>query len=118
MSLSDAEIAGLMNWRGPGAYTQHAMRRVRRVIDEAERRATADVAAKGQRLALELECLLMDTRDTAVQSKWWDSAHEALEQWRQGEDMHTTERRLRRVRLNDGFGGTLTRKDKKWRRKK
>lgn len=83
MSLSDAEIAGLMNWRGPGAYTQHAMRRVRRVIDEAERRATANLAAKGQRLALELECLLMDTRDTAVQSKWWDSAHEALEQWRQ-----------------------------------
>ena len=37
----------------------------------------------GARLALELECLLMDTRDAAVQSRWWDSAHEALEQWRQ-----------------------------------
>lgn len=35
------------------------------------------------RLALELECLLLDTRDTAAVSRWWDSAHEALEQWRQ-----------------------------------
>jgi len=42
-----------------------------------------DFFAPGARLALELECLLMDTRDTAVQSRWWDSAHEALEQWRQ-----------------------------------
>ena len=38
--------------------------------------------SKGHRLALELECLLMDTKDTAIQSKWWDSAHEALEEWR------------------------------------
>lgn len=42
-----------------------------------------DFFAPGARLALELECLLMDTRDAAVQSRWWDSAHEALEQWRQ-----------------------------------
>ncbi|HAI60120.1 MAG TPA: hypothetical protein DCM32_09630 [Xanthomonadaceae bacterium] len=45
--------------------------------------ADVDFFAPGARLALELECLLMDTRDTAVQSRWWDSAHEALEQWRQ-----------------------------------
>jgi len=42
-----------------------------------------DFFTPGSRLALELECLLMDTRDAAVQSRWWDSAHEALEQWRQ-----------------------------------
>jgi hypothetical protein len=36
-----------------------------------------DFFTPGARLALELECLLMDTRDTAVQSRWWDSAHEA-----------------------------------------
>ena len=42
-----------------------------------------DFFTPGARLALELECLLMDTRDAAVQSRWWDSAHEALEQWRQ-----------------------------------
>lgn len=42
-----------------------------------------DFFTPGARLALELECLLMDTRDAAAQSRWWDSAHEALEQWRQ-----------------------------------
>lgn len=42
-----------------------------------------DFFTPGARLALELECLLLDTRDTAAVSKWWDSAHEALEQWRQ-----------------------------------
>lgn len=26
--MTDAEIAGYMNWRGPGAYTAHAMKRV------------------------------------------------------------------------------------------
>ena len=39
-------------------------------------------SAAGHRLALELECLLMDTKDMAVVSKWWDSAHEALDAWR------------------------------------
>ncbi len=42
-----------------------------------------DFFGPGARLALELECLLLDTRDAAVQSRWWASAHEALEQWRQ-----------------------------------
>lgn len=42
-----------------------------------------DFFSPGARLALELECLLMDTRNDAAQSRWWASAHEALEQWRQ-----------------------------------
>lgn len=42
-----------------------------------------DVFPAAHRLALELECLLLDTKDTAAISKWWDSAHEALEQWRE-----------------------------------
>ena len=42
-----------------------------------------DVVPVAHRLALELECLLLDTKDNAVVSKWWDSAHEALEQWRE-----------------------------------
>lgn len=45
--------------------------------------AIRDVFPAAHRLALELECLLLDTKDTAVMSKWWDSAHEALEQWRE-----------------------------------
>jgi hypothetical protein len=42
-----------------------------------------DYFGHASRLALELECLLLETRDTAAVSKWWDSAHEALAQWRQ-----------------------------------
>lgn len=38
--------------------------------------------AQGHRLALELECLLLDTKDTAAVSKWWDSAQDALQDWR------------------------------------
>ncbi len=43
----------------------------------------ADLFPAAARLALELECLLLDTKDRPTQSRWWDSAHEALEQWRQ-----------------------------------
>lgn len=33
--LTDAEIAGYMGWRGPGAYTEHKMRKVKAAIAEA-----------------------------------------------------------------------------------
>ncbi len=42
-----------------------------------------DVFPVAHRLALELECLLLDTKDMAAVSKWWESANEALEQWRE-----------------------------------
>ncbi len=42
-----------------------------------------DADSDAARLALELECLLLDTKDTAIVSKWWDSAHDALELHRQ-----------------------------------
>ena len=42
-----------------------------------------DVEARGHRLALELECLLMDTKDLSIQSKWWDSAMVALTEWQE-----------------------------------
>lgn len=38
--------------------------------------------AAGHRLALELECLLMDCEDLSTVSKWFDTAHESLAQWR------------------------------------
>ena len=37
------------------------------------------VAGHAKRLALELECLLLSTRDSAAQARWWESAHEALQ---------------------------------------
>ena len=39
-------------------------------------------AAQAKRLAMELECLLIDCKDTAAVSKWWDSAHDALAEFR------------------------------------
>jgi len=36
--MTDAEIAGYMNWRGPGAYTQHQLKRVRTIVEEVQRR--------------------------------------------------------------------------------
>ena len=38
--------------------------------------------AQAHRLALELECLLLDTKDNAIVSKWWDSGMEALNEYR------------------------------------
>lgn len=44
--------------------------------------ADAETAwAQAHRLALELECLIMDTKDNATVSKWWDSAFEAIEEY-------------------------------------
>jgi hypothetical protein len=42
-----------------------------------------DADADAARLALELEALLLDTKDLAVVSRWWDSGHDALELHRQ-----------------------------------
>ena len=39
--------------------------------------------AQAHRLALELECLLLDTKDNAIVSKWWDSGMEALNEYHQ-----------------------------------
>ena len=49
---------------------------------EQEPVANSDLYSISGRLALELECLLLDTKDISIVSKWWDSAHEALDQWR------------------------------------
>ena len=39
--------------------------------------------AQAHRLALELECLLLDTKDNATVSKWWESGMEALDEYQQ-----------------------------------
>ena len=36
--MNDAEIAGYMDWRGPGAYTERQLVRIRRIVDEVRRR--------------------------------------------------------------------------------
>lgn len=40
-----------------------------------------DIEAAGHQLALELECLLMDTKDLPTVSRWWSSGMEALDAW-------------------------------------
>jgi hypothetical protein len=47
--MTEAEIAGYMGWRGPGAYTQHQMRKIKVIVAEVQRRereAMVEQAAK------------------------------------------------------------------------
>lgn len=48
----------------------------------------SDLESAGHRLALELECLLMDTKDMPTVSRWWDTAQEALAAWRALHEYH------------------------------
>ncbi len=50
-------------------------------VQQADREIQA-LTSLGGKLALELECLLLECNDTAATSKWWNSAHAALEDWR------------------------------------
>lgn len=43
--MTEAEVAGIMGWRGPGAYTRHAMRKVLKVVAEAQQQERAECAA-------------------------------------------------------------------------
>ena len=76
---ADAEYAALNHEFG----VEHRLYLQCKYDLEAANAAIRDVFPAAHRLALELECLLLDTKDTAAVSKWWDSAHEALEQWRE-----------------------------------
>jgi len=51
------------------------------VVGEQKADREADLESAGHRLALELECLLMDTKDMPTVSRWWETAHEALAAW-------------------------------------
>ena len=46
--ITDAEIAGYMGWRGPGAYTEASLRKIRQIVDHAVRaeRAAANETKK------------------------------------------------------------------------
>ena len=50
-----------------------------RYAKQAQRLANVECA--GHCLALALECLLLDCKDMAIVSKWWDDAHEAMNAW-------------------------------------
>lgn len=42
--MNDAEIAGYMDWRGPGAYTERQLVRIRRIVEEVRRREREECA--------------------------------------------------------------------------
>lgn len=39
--MNEAEIAGYMGWTGPGAYTDHLMKKIKRIVSETQRRERA-----------------------------------------------------------------------------
>jgi hypothetical protein len=52
--MTDAEIAGHMNWRGPGAYTQHAMNRIKKIIAEVQEREREACAKVCDEIAIDM----------------------------------------------------------------
>ena len=67
-------------WKAGAASRDAVVESLRQQLAEAQ--ADSSTAwAQAHRLALELECLIMDTKDNAVVSKWWDSAFEAMEEY-------------------------------------
>ena len=52
-------------------------------LDELRVSEAENFHADAHKLALALESLLMSTRDDSACAKWWDMAHDALDQHRQ-----------------------------------
>ena len=52
--MTEAEIAGHMNWRGPGAYTAHHMKRIKRIIEEVQRREREACAKLCDEIAIDM----------------------------------------------------------------
>ena len=56
-------------------------RMLQEIVEVCEQRD--DLFSKGHKLAFVLECILLATdSDMAAISKYWDEAHQALEEWR------------------------------------
>jgi hypothetical protein len=48
--ITDAEIAGIMGWRGPGAYTEATLRKIKRILEEDRSRRAAPPALDAEGL--------------------------------------------------------------------
>jgi len=51
--MTDAEIAGYMDWRGPGAYTERQLRRIRSIVEEVQRRDRERIAALAEQMGID-----------------------------------------------------------------
>lgn len=67
--MTDAEIAGMMGWRGPGAYTAVSLRKIRAIIDRAQEDSKQDAldAARYRKLRSSDEGI--EFRDT-LSGRW------------------------------------------------
>lgn len=76
-------MSRIESYRTAGGREEHHARKealeahIEQLVMNSEESESAQ--ADAHRLALELECLLLDTKDLSVVSKWWASANEALE---------------------------------------
>ncbi len=68
-----------------------------------------DLLSVSHRLALELECLLLDTKDMAAVSRWWDSANEALDAWRSVRDSIAAAAEAQQAGPNTGHADMVNR---------
>lgn len=44
--ISEEEIAEIMNWKGPNAYSPHMMRRIKKLVEEVAKRASTSTEMK------------------------------------------------------------------------
>jgi hypothetical protein len=70
----EAQFKDEPKWNTSSNKRTHVM-----CVDAARRIETLE--ASGHRLALELECLLLDCKDNVVVSRWMDTGCEALQAW-------------------------------------
>lgn len=80
-------LRNLSTTKGLGTSARSALTRAANIVDSMPETKAYDAMAEtgwsqANRLALELECLLLDCKDTAAVSKWWDSAHAALDEFK------------------------------------
>lgn len=59
------------------------IRRFAELVAAEERSRIADLESAGHKTAMELECLLMDCKDTIVVSRWFDTGMAALSAWKE-----------------------------------
>ena len=89
MAMSDEQVSALAGFEGSNPEDKATI--VRQCMDIAMLRVELSALkeenetawAQAHRLALELECLLLDTKDNATVSKWWDSGRAALDEYQQ-----------------------------------
>jgi hypothetical protein len=69
--ISDAEIAGIMGWRGPGAYTEATLRKIKRVLEEDRARRVAPSAPMGEELPYPVAFCVPTSEGTPLFGKGW-----------------------------------------------